>query len=276
VALLEAAGHSMVYVNGVPRTGDPYSTGWTRLPIKLNRGNNGLLFLCSRGTLRIKLTEVPKGKLFILDMRDLTLPDLRVGEKLHSQGAVVVVNATETWAQKLSLHVNGSGLASKTLTVPAIPPLATRKVGFPIDGRIDGRAADDAEVVHVNLELSGHEGKSLPDRAVVDLRIRKPFQTYKRTFVSEIDGSVQYYAVNPAHPGKGVSTPPALFLSLHGASVEAIGQADAYYGKTWGDIVCPTNRRPYGFDWEDWGQMDAMEVLAIAQRTLHADPAAPI
>ena len=65
---------------------------------------------------------------------------------------------------------------------------------------------------------------------------------------------------------------PALFLSLHGAGVEAIGQADAYESKTWGDIVAPTNRRPYGFDWEDWGQLDAMEVLDIAQKTLHTDP----
>ncbi len=30
--------------------------------------------------------------------------------------------------------------------------------------------------------------------------------------------------------------------------------------------------RPYGFDWEDFGRMDAMEVLTIAQRTLEHDP----
>src|SRR5205807_137874 len=101
----------------------------------------------------------------------------------------------------------------------------------------------------------------------------EPGETQKRTFLSEIDGSVQYYALNPAqkdrHRPDGA---PALFLSLHGAAVEAIGQASAYEGKSWGHLVAPTNRRPYGFDWEDWGRMDAMEVLEIAQRDLHTDP----
>src|SRR5205823_5794816 len=92
------------------------------------------------------------------------------------------------------------------------------------------------------------------------LRIRKPGQTYKRAFISGIDGSVQYYAVNPAvvsqQPAAGPSKNPssALFLTLHGAGVEAIGQADAYSPKSWGNIVAATNRRPYGFDWEDWGR----------------------
>jgi len=46
-----------------------------------------------------------------------------------------------------------------------------------------------------------------------------------------LDGSVQYYAVNPPIDLKGK---PALFLSLHGAGVEAINQANAYYHKDWG------------------------------------------
>ena len=54
---------------------------------------------------------------------------------------------------------------------------------------------------------------------------------------------------------------PALFLSVHGASVEATNQARAYAQKDWGHLVAPTNRRPYGFSWEDWGRMDALEVL---------------
>ena len=47
------------------------------------------------------------------------------------------------------------------------------------------------------------------------------------------------------------------------AAVEAINQASSYEPKTWANIVCPTNRRPYGYDWEDWGRLDALEVLAI-------------
>src|SRR5262249_18653497 len=76
-------------------------------------------------------------------------------------------------------------------------------------------------------------------------------------------------------PPSSVSNPHslALFLSLHGAGVEAIGQADAYEAKSWGHLVAPTNRRPYGFDWEDWGRLDALEVLDLAEKSLDTDPA---
>src|SRR5205823_11470235 len=32
------------------------------------------------------------------------------------------------------------------------------------------------------------------------------------------------------------------------------------------------NRRPYGFDWEDWGQLAALEVLELAKQRLKPDP----
>ena len=83
---------------------------------------------------------------------------------------------------------------------------------------------------------------------------------------------MQYYAVQPARPVEGTKA-DSLFLTLHGASVEAIGQADAYGGNPRGPIVAPTNRRPYGFDWEDWGRLDALEVLDLARKELHTDPA---
>jgi dienelactone hydrolase len=61
-------------------------------------------------------------------------------------------------------------------------------------------------------------------------------------------------------------------LSLHGAGVEATGQAAAYASKTWGHLIAATNRRPYGFDWEDWGRMDAIEVLEHSQKLYKTDP----
>jgi len=70
---------------------------------------------------------------------------------------------------------------------------------------------------------------------------------------------------------KGDISKPALFLSVHGAGVEAIGQARAYQAKEWGTLVAPTNRRPRGFNWEDWGRLDAMEVLAIAEKQFKPD-----
>jgi dienelactone hydrolase len=116
------------------------------------------------------------------------------------------------------------------------------------------------------------ENEGLLDTQPLKLAVRAPGERHKHTFVSETDGSVQYYAVVPADPHEAAPGLPALVLTLHGAGVEATGQAAAYLQKTWAHIVAPTNRRPFGFDWEDWGRLDALEALADAERTLHIDP----
>src|SRR5262249_14508372 len=92
---------------------------------------------------------------------------------------------------------------------------------------------------------------------------------YSSTFISHIDGSLQYYAVTPQ---SSFSNGSALFLSVHGAGVEAIGQARAYKSKDWGTLIAATNRRPRGFNWEDWGRLDALEVLAIGKEKFKPDP----
>src|SRR5206468_4126470 len=38
--------------------------------------------------------------------------------------------------------------------------------------------------------------------------------------------------------------------------------------RPWAHSVAPTNRRPFGFGWEDWGRLDALEVLELAQKSL--------
>ena len=45
-----------------------------------------------------------------------------------------------------------------------------------------------------------------------------------------------------------------------------------YSAKDWAHIVAPTGRRPYGFDWEDWGRIDALEALADAAKHYPSDP----
>jgi predicted esterase len=267
VMLLEAAGDTMVYVNGEPRVGDPYETGWVRLPVLLHPGRNDLLFHCGRGRLRARLSAPRAAAL--LDTRDATLPDRVVGEGTPVLGAVVVINATTHPMTGLTLRASGAHTQVTVTSLPPLPPLSTRKVAF----RWTGAAPAAPGSTAIDLALLATEGsRSQPlDTAKISLRVRRLSETRKRTFVSDIDGSVQYYALNPAPPGRR-DTPRALFLSLHGAGVEAIGQADAYESKTWGDLVAPTNRRPYGFDWEDWGCLDAMEVLALARQQLHTDP----
>ena len=94
---------------------------------------------------------------------------------------------------------------------------------------------------------------------------------HQRTFVSPIDGSVQYYGVRtPTSVREG--TEYGLVLSLHGASVEAIGQARAYSSRNWNYLIAPTNRRPFGFDWEEWGRLNALASLDHAMDSYSITP----
>lgn len=266
IVILKAAGHSLVYVNGELHTGDPYGNGSVHLPIALKRGRNDLLFAVGRGSVRVELAK-PSAAAF-LDTADLTLPDLLIGEQVKTQGAVVVVNATSEPFGAFEIQAT---LAEHTASsrCAAIPPLSIRKVGFAIEGTAPSATGHCPLKVELRHRPAPDESPVL-DRAELNLDVKRPEQSHKRTFRSAIDNSVQYYAITPAAPG-GTGR-PGLVLSLHGAGVEASGQAACYAPKTWAHIVAPTNRRSYGFDWEDWGRLDALEVLDLTSKELAIDP----
>ena len=264
VMLLEAAGHGCVYVDGEIRAGDPYGYGYLRLPVLLHPGTNDFLFAYGRGDLRAKL--IPATEPLSINTADSTLPDLIITETEPVWGATVLLNATTNF-MRASLRVLERGGTEQFVS---IPPLGIFKAPFVFR---PPRLKQPTNTCTIRLEAMERSGrKKFRVRGQVNLRVRKPDQTYMRTFRSEIDGSVQYYAVNPASSSRLPDRQSALFLSLHGAGVEARGQAEAYSPKKWGNIVCPTNRRPYGFDWEEWGCWDALEVLKLALTRYRPDP----
>ncbi len=264
VMILEASGHRMAFINGEPRVGDIYQHGYVHIPIKLHKGDNELLFHCGRGQLNMKLVA-PRTNIY-LDPADTTLPDSLVDEPVNTHGALMLVNATDNSTAGLTLQVTCNGLKSIETHVSELLPCSLRKVVFPLVGPAP-KATGSSEV-----EIKLMEGRRTVDICKLKLEVRNREQLHRRTFISSIDGSVQYYAIQPAHPPAKDGDRPALFFTLHGASVQGDGQAAAYSGKSWGHIVAPTNRRPYGFDWEDWGRLDALEVLQRAQKELHTDP----
>lgn len=261
IMLLNASGQSMGYINGEPRAGDLYQYGYVETPVRLHPGTNSFLFSAGRGRLRARLVA-PRADAQI-NPGDLTTPDLLANEPVNTQAAVVVVNSTTNWMRQLILEANYSGEVTQTPVAP-IPPLGVFKAGF----RIVGHGLPTGEVATVDLALKS--STRTWDSQKLNLRVRQPDQVYKRTFFSEMDDSVQYFAVNPV-PARLRATNQALFLSFHGASVEGLGQAEAYSPKRWGTIVSPTNRRPYAFDWEDWSRLDALEVLDLARQEFHPD-----
>jgi dienelactone hydrolase len=112
------------------------------------------------------------------------------------------------------------------------------------------------------LDTSDHAGESGSVQgfgAPFGVLSEVPDAKYVTTFISEIDGSVQSMGVSP--PTGADLSDAGLVLSLHGASVPVRNQLGAHsrHEDFW--IFVPTNRRPYGFDWQDWGRQDAYEVL---------------
>src|SRR5262249_45379450 len=160
--------------------------------------------------------------------------DLIVGEKEGPWAAVVVGNATQAPTTSLGLRASLDDAEPVQTFLPPIPPLSVRKVGFRLPPAPPNGTAGALKVKLELVRLPRLEiklGRGVPAR-----RARRPEQSHKRPFVSDIDGSVQYYAVQPAKADEG-APPQALVLSLHGASVEALGQADAYLPKTWAHVV---------------------------------------
>lgn len=264
VRILEASSHSLVYVNGEPRFGDPYEHGYVQIPVLLRRGENHFLFACGRGRLRATLLPVSAETAVSFNLGDATLPDIVEGEASLPLAGIVVTNATREDLRGVRVTVRWRD-REQVNELPTIRALSLRKVAlnFPAPSFEPGETRPD----RVDFTLSGvGAGVEMPERRV-SLRVRAAGATQKRTFLSGLDGSVQYYALNPARPSPG-QEPRGLVLSLHGASVEAINQADAYAPKPDLHIVCPTNRRPFGFDWEDWGRLDAIEVLGVARTFL--------
>lgn len=265
VKILEAVGHNLVYVNGELHAGDPYSYGYSQIPVALHAGDNEFLFQVGRGRLKAQLLS-PASELSF-NLGDPTLPDIQKGNEEGLWGAVIVINSSTKSAKDLKILAAINSGESRSVGIPSIPPLSLRKVPF----KIPIPANSSTNKIEIALKLVDNGGKICTE-AKLELRVRERNEQFKKTFFSAIDGSLQYFGVTPADPSPVGASARSLFLSTHGASVEAIGQAQAYLPKTWGVLVAPTNRRPYGFDWEDWGRMDALEVLDLALKTFKTDP----
>ncbi|HMA62725.1 MAG TPA: prolyl oligopeptidase family serine peptidase, partial [bacterium] len=277
VVLLEGMGHRKVYINGIPRIGNRYQLkdesepwepqyGYSFMPVKLKKGDNHLVFNASRGRLKIKFRKLRSA--LMINPNDPTFPDIIEGKPIDHKGAVIIINGTDNPQKRLSLVSSGEKLHSTETQIPVIPPMSIRKVPF----KIEGQPISEKDKLDINLSLVNKDKQTvIVDTTTVQFSVKEKNQTRKNTFISDIDGSLQYYAVNPiqTEPEDGQN---ALVLSVHGAAVEALNQANSYYGKDWAYIVSPTNRRPYGYDWEDWGRIDALEVLNIAKEKYSIDP----
>jgi len=210
----------------------------------------GLAFLKPGDTVRFAVGGLGGARPFKLDVRrapdtpfiyygDLTLPDLLVGEAYEGYVGITLANPT---LKTVKVKLQGRSYALQPLSFLKVPV------------RIHVKAPNRPGTTAVDIHLNGR-----PHR--IKLAVKRPSAPYvRRTFLSEIDSSVQYYAVK--FPKRySPRRKYGLVLSLHGAGVKAENRCRNHRPRDREIVVCPTNRRRWGFDWEDWGRMDALEAL---------------
>ena len=261
--IFEASGHTMVLINGFPHEGDHYDFGWSLIPIRLKKGRNTFVLQGGRFP-RMRARILSPESSIAFTKRDMTTPDILQEEPANYLAAIRVMNVNKKGFKGGSITCE-IGSKSVSRSIPSISPMNVRKVPF----EIPTPANLEADTVTFTLFLKDKRGKVLHQEKI-SLDIKSKYDHHKQTFLSNIDGSVQYYSIAPSSD-KYIDN-PALFFSVHGASVEAVNQARAYKKKDWGHLVAPTNRRPFGFAWEDWGRLDALEVFDHAQDLLKTDP----
>jgi pimeloyl-ACP methyl ester carboxylesterase len=264
-ALVEAERVGFFWLNGRLVPGDPYGHNFMRSAVVLSGGTNRIVVdLSGFGdhAFKLLLHRVPS-PLVLID--DYTLPDVVRGERGPVRAGVPLLNTTETPLEGIRITAGDGRYTLPTVTWAGdLAPLCVKKIPITIEVVA---LPDSGESLEVPIE-AGVPGSVCRD--TLRLRLRRPDESVRRTFISRIDGSCQYYAVLPP-AGLAAGERYGMILSLHGAGVRAENQVGAYRPKSWAFVVAPTNRRPYGFDWQDWGRLDALEVLDRAKNTLPVD-----
>jgi poly(3-hydroxybutyrate) depolymerase len=311
VMMAELSGASTLFVNGAGFVGDVYRAGFGAVPVALRAGENHLYVNGVRGDFSLRLTS--PGSRLVFGTRDLTLPDLVAGSdetRYADRGGLLFMNASTEPIRRMEIatQVQGEALAVAAPEPHGLPPLGIAKV--PVWVRTSGSVPMEevGETRQLSVTFGGHRDEPRGEEQL-SLRVVDPSVVRKRVHTSAVDHSVQEFAMlpparheaNETVPGEGQATGdaatdktaeadpaqlrtrlsagstlidlPRLVLTLHGAGVGALGQARSYSARpdTW--IVAPTNRRPFGFDWQDWGRLDAYEVMDAALKLTGADPA---
>ncbi len=279
VMLAEARGAGAVFVNGAPVPGDLYALGTPGLPVALRSGRNDVFVSGARGGVSLRLVA-PPWRLYAT-AADATCPDLVDGERPPpgTSAAVLVVNASLDEVPQLVLE-SGGPLPDGTPTPFArvapptrlsLPPLGVLKV--PVGVVWDAAAAPPGGPGELLLpvRVGGHPVEDAPP-LLLPLAVRAADAARRVTYVSPVDRSVQEFSLAGPQGAAGPER-PGMVLTLHGAGVDAMGHLAAYSRKPDFWLCAPTNRRAFGFDWQDWGRRDAYDALSAALAISGADPA---
>ncbi len=257
-----------VYVGDRAQPGNIYGNQNMPVPLMTEDGSNQVVFrgIGARGAVHVRLAETTQD-LWINTM-DMTFPHFVEGTDHELWLGVPVLNFTGGALLDATFKVvENEFLEATSNTVDALPEGAVTQSAFLLRPKAAWQHVDERPIP-VTLRAVGPDAEF---EVTIELATVTAGTTHRRTFRSPVDGSVQYYGVVPPSD----FDPEAEYsvaLSLHGAGVEAIGQARSYSQRDWNYVIAATNRRPFGFDWEEWGRFNALASLDDAFASFELDP----
>ncbi|TNF38101.1 MAG: hypothetical protein EP329_01400 [Deltaproteobacteria bacterium] len=240
-----------------------------RVPLVLPPGDHTVVVAQARPQRAIRVQLEATTDAVHFNLEDVTAPDLVVGQSDTQWLGVHVLNLSGAALLGVRAEVVESDrFAATRTTLPALAPGAFTQLSFELVPKAPWQAED--EEVTVRLHLASPDLTEAYEREVT-LSVVPIGARHRRTFRSPVDGSTQYYGVLPPTtvvPGETYG----LILSLHGAGDRAIDANAWYTPKDWAYVISPTNRRRFGFDWEEWGHDNALNALADARAAFPIDP----
>ncbi|MDP6941057.1 MAG: prolyl oligopeptidase family serine peptidase [Planctomycetota bacterium] len=259
IVLANLQGASTFFLNGDAFTGDPYRFGYRGVPVSLRKGVNHLFVTGTRGNFQLVFHQRPT-KLVLADWTSIT-PHLLAGGAVGGEASIALMNLSEERIPLLYVVAGGVGpFARRRSLIPwGLEPLGVTRVPVELMARDGHPLPENPETQKLYLSLGGANNEDAQVQWL-DIGMKKPSQAHLQTFRSEIDSTVQQFGLVPPADDPNMEGERGLVISLHGASVKPMNQANCFTPKKEWWIACPTNRSPYGFDWQDWGRRDAYEV----------------
>lgn len=259
----------LFYVNSTIYEGESaYGSAYNGTPVILKRGRNRILVKFNDNSFSFKCVPISTDVTMLDDLDDT--PDLVEGQILENVPlGIPLVNMTEETLKDISIVVRGDKYFKEQSTpVPNLAPLSTIKPPFYVTQKKNIIRSEENEVHEIAIDVV-KENKVLYSRTV-PLRIRKITESHRITYISDTDGSVQYFAImypKNYDPTKKYS----LMIYLHGGGDRVFSTMFIFGPKDWSFLIAPTNRRPRGWNWWDFGRFNIYESMDVTMDRFNID-----
>ncbi len=256
---------SKFYIDSIPYPGNPYQYKDVPVPLYISKGRHRILIITGRegGKIRLRFEKAPLYPFIYENKRWSLIPDILEDTIYEFYIGFWVINPTKKIYKDLKIKAFAGELETEERRINYLMPFEIKysKVKCLLRKKLK-----KGDKINLSLRI---EGENFDTLAQFYLEVKSKDEPLKITFLSNIDSSVQYFGLR--YPKVKGNYLKGVIFTLHGAGVEAYGQVRAYRQKDSLFVVAPTNRRPFGFDWQDLGMLDLWEVIDYVKKNFNVD-----